>query len=56
MRESVCTLEGEHNRVYVNGDCCPYLLNYQDFLSINSVLKELNCVSEAPLAVLEFEL
>ena len=35
---------------------CTLLLKYQDFLSMNSILKELYCVSEAPLDILKFEL
>jgi hypothetical protein len=32
------------------------MLKYQDFWSISSTLKELYCISEAPLDVLKIEL
>jgi len=35
---------------------CPHLLKYQDYYSMNCILKELNCVSEAPLDILKAEL
>ena len=34
----------------------PQLLKYQDFWSINSMLKKLYCIFEAPLDVLKTEL
>jgi hypothetical protein len=33
----------------------PHLLYYKDFWHISSVLKELYCISDAPLDVLKFE-
>ena len=52
---SVCILEGTDTRAFGIGDCCPYLLKYQDFLSMNCILKELYCVCEASLAVLKIK-
>ena len=37
-------------------DYWPHLLKYQDFWSMNCILKELCCISEARLDVLKFEL
>jgi len=52
----VCILEGINSRA--SGIRCyfPQLMKYQDFWSINSMLKELYCISEAHLGVLKFEL
>jgi hypothetical protein len=52
---SVCILEGTDTRAFGIGGYCPHLLKNQDFLSINSILKELYCVFEASLDVLKFE-
>jgi len=35
---------------------CPHLLKYQDFLSMNCILKELYCISEAPSDALKAKL
>jgi len=53
---SVCILEGADSRASGIMGYFPQLLKYQDFWSIKSVLKELYCVSEAPLDVLKLEL
>jgi len=53
---SVCILEGTDSRASGFRGYFPQLLKCQDFWSIKSMLKELYCVSEAPLVVLKFEL
>jgi len=53
---SVCILEGTDGRASGMRGYFPQLLKYQDFWSIKSMLKELYCVSEAPLVVLKLEL
>jgi len=53
---SVCILEGADSIASGFRDYFLQLLMYQDFWSIKSMLKELYCVSEAPLVVLNFEL
>jgi len=53
---SVCILEGTDSRASGFRGYFPQVLKCQDFWSIKSVLKELYCVSEAPLVVLKFEL
>jgi hypothetical protein len=53
---SVCILEGTDTRASGIRGCFPQMPKYQDFLSINSMLKELCCVSEAHLDVLKVEL
>jgi len=53
---SVCILEGTDSIASGFRDYFLQVLKYQDFWSIKSVLKELYCVSEAPLVVLKFEL
>ena len=53
---SVCILEGIDSRASRFRDYFLQLLKYQNFWSIKSMLKELYCVSEAPLFVLKFEL
>jgi hypothetical protein len=53
---SVCIMEGTDTRASGITEHFPQMLKYEDFLSINSILKELYCVSEAPLDVLKFEL
>ena len=35
---------------------CTHLLKYQNFLSMNSILKELYCITEAPIDILIAEL
>jgi len=52
---SVCVLEGTNTGASGIRGYFPKLLKYQDFWSINSILKELYCVSEAPLDILKFE-
>ena len=53
---SVCILEGADSRASGIMGYFSQLLKCQDFWSIKSMLKELYCVSEAPLVVLKFEL
>ena len=53
---SVCILEGTDTRAFGIRGYFLQLLKYQDFCSINSILKELNFISEAPLDVLKVEL
>jgi hypothetical protein len=53
---SVYILEGTDSRTSGIRDYFPQLLKCQDFWSIKSMLKELYCISEAPLVVLKFEL
>ena len=53
---SVCLLEGAYSRASGIMVYFPQMLKCQDFWSIKSMLKELYCVSEAPLIVLKFEL
>jgi hypothetical protein len=53
---SVCILEGTNTRASGIGAYFPHLLKYQDIWSINSMLKKLYCISEAPLHVLKVEL
>jgi len=53
---SVCIMEGPDTRVSGITEPLPQMPKYEDFLSINSILKELYCVSEAPLAALKVEL
>jgi len=53
---SVCILESTDSRASGIRGCFPQLLKWQDFWSIKSMLKELYCISEAPLVVLKFEL
>jgi hypothetical protein len=52
----VCIIEGTDNRASGISGYIPQLLNYQDFWCISSILKELYCITEAPLDVLKFEL
>ena len=52
----MCILEGTDSIAPGFRDYFPQMLKYQDFWSIKSMLKELYCVSEAPLVVLNFEL
>jgi len=35
---------------------CPHVLKYQDFLSMNCILKELYCITEPPTDTLKSEL
>jgi len=53
---SVCILEGTDSRASGIRGYFPQLLKCQDFWSIKSMLKELYCISKAPLVVLKFEL
>jgi hypothetical protein len=46
---SVCILEGINTSASGFRGYFPQVLNYQDFWSIRSMLKELYCFSEAPL-------
>jgi len=51
-----CILEGTDCSASGIKVYCTHLLKYQVFWSMNSILKELYCVSEAPLDVLNFEM
>ena len=53
---SVCILEDTNTRAPGIKGYFPQLLEYQDFFSINSMLKELYCIFEGPLGVLKFQL
>jgi hypothetical protein len=53
---SVCIPEGTDSRASGFRGYFFQLLKYQNFWSIKSMLKELYCISEAPLIVLKFEL
>jgi len=53
---SVCILEGADSKASGIRGYFLKLPKYQDFWSIKSMLKELYCISEAPLVVLKFEL
>jgi len=53
---SVCILEGADSRASGITGYFPLLLKCQDFWSFKCMLKELYCVSEAPLDVLKLEL
>jgi len=53
---SICIPEGTDSRASGIRGYFPQLLKCQDFWSIKSMLKELYCVSEAPLDVLKLEL
>jgi len=53
---SVCILAGTDSRASGITGYFLQLLKCQDFWSVKSMLKELYCVSEAPLVVLKFEL
>jgi len=52
----VCILAGSNTRPSGIRGYFPQKLKYQDFWSISSTLKELSCISEAPLGVLKFEM
>jgi len=54
--QSVCILEGTITRAPGISGYFPQLLKYHNFWSINCMLKELCCISEAPLDVLKVEL
>jgi len=51
-----CILEGTDYRDVGISVYCTHLLKFQDFWCISYILKELYCISEAPLDVLQFEL
>jgi len=53
---SAYILEGADSRASGITGYFPQLLKCQDFWSFKFMLKELYCVSEAPLIVLKFEL
>jgi len=53
---SVCIMEGTDTRASGITEPFPQMPKYEDFFSIISILKELYCVSEAPLAALKVEL
>jgi hypothetical protein len=53
---SVYILEGANRRASGIRDYFPQLLKHEDFFIFSSMLKELCCVSEAPLFVLKLEL
>ena len=52
----VCIVEGACTRTSGIRGYCTDLLKCQDFWSVNCILKELYCVSEAPLDVLKVDL
>jgi hypothetical protein len=52
----VYIIEGTDNRASGIRACILQLLKYQDFWCISSILKELYCISDAPLDVLNVEL
>ena len=52
----VCVIEGGDNRASGFRGYVPQLLKCQGFWFISFILKELHCVTEAPLDVLKFEL
>jgi len=52
----VCIIEGTNSRGSVIIGYIPQLLKFQDFWCMSSILKELYCITEAPLDVLKFEL
>ena len=52
ITESVCIPEGADTRASGISGLCHHLLKYQNFLSMNSMSKELYCISEAALCVL----
>ena len=52
----VCVLEGADYRASGIRGYVPQQLKYQGFWCISYILKELYCVTEAPLDVLKFEL
>jgi hypothetical protein len=56
MTVPVCIIEGIDNKASGIRGCFPQLLNFQDFWCISSILKELYCITEAPLDVLKVEL
>ena len=56
MFTTVCTLEGANSSTSGIMGYFVKLLKYQDFWHVKSMLKELYCVSEAPLVVLKCEL
>jgi hypothetical protein len=49
----VCILEGTDCRASGIRGSFPQLLKYQDFWGVNYILKELYCITEAPLEVLK---
>ena len=49
---SVCIIEGADNRASGIRGCVHQLLKFQGFWWISSILKELYCISDAPLDVL----
>jgi hypothetical protein len=51
----VSPLEGTNTRASEIRDYFSQMLKEQDFWSMGSTLKELYCISEAPLDVLKFE-
>ena len=53
---SVCILEGADSRASGIRGYFLKLPKYQNFCRIKSLLKEMYCISEAPLVVLKFEL
>jgi len=53
---SVCILEGTDSRASGIRGYFLKLPKYQNFWSIKSMLKEMYCISKAPLVLLKFEL
>ena len=51
-----CILEGTDYRDFGIRVYCTHLMKFQDFWCISYILKELYCISEAPLDVLKAEL
>jgi len=49
-------LEGTDYRDFGIRVYCTHLLNFQDLCCISYILKELYCISEAPLDILKAEL
>ena len=56
MTVSVCILEGTDIRASGINGYFPQPLHHQDMWCIGSILKELYCLSDAPLDVLKVEL
>jgi hypothetical protein len=52
----ICIIEGTDNIDSGIGGCIPQLLKLQDFWCMSSTLKELYCITGAPLDVLKVEL
>ena len=55
-KKSLCTLEGTDTRASGIGGLFSSSAEMSGFLSLNSILKELYCVSKAPLDILNVEI